>query len=305
MKKIILILMLISISNLNAFNSQTLNQSIKFLKLGNTLREAGDYESSKDYLDKGYKLANKTNDAYWSAIADEYLGYYYRDLSKSKLNENSEYFKAMALAKLEVAIEKFGKLKKNKGNSPIEKIKLEINILKNNNLIDYKGLWLNNTYFTYDEKGLKKIPEDVSPKATYLSLVKNKFSSFPMELLKLRLIEYLDLSDNKLKELPNSIEYLIKLKVLKLKNNKFKDLPEEISYLPNLKYLDISNNGFKRIPDFLTKCKSLEILDLRKNNIPFEELKKLLQKMPNTQILHEKYIIESETGVFQEEDFNE
>lgn len=305
MKKLILIFVLTFTAILNAGTTQVLNQGIKYLKLGNTLREAGDFESSKEYLDKATKIISKSKDNFWSASADEYFAYYYRDLSKSQNDENKEYFRAMSIAKFESALEKLSKLKRSKSKSTIDKIIQEIHQLKNTEISDYKGLWLKNTYFTYDDKNIKKLPEEISSKVTYLSLARNKFSNFPIEIAKFKSLEYLDLSDNKIKEVPNTIEYLMKLKILKLKSNKLKTLPESISELPNMKYLDISNNSLKSIPDFLAKCKSLEVLDLRKNNIPFEELKKLLQKMPNTQILHEKYVMENATGEIQAEENNE
>lgn len=60
----------------------TLDNGRQFIKLGNTWREANNYELAKYYLDKGYDIIKNNNNEYWIAVAYEFYGYYYKDIGE-------------------------------------------------------------------------------------------------------------------------------------------------------------------------------------------------------------------------------
>ncbi len=95
--------------------------AIEFLKLGNSWREAQDYDNAKFYLDKGYNMIQKYNNDYWTAVAYEYYGYYYRDIGD----------KEQALDYLEKAYEIFRQIITLKTGSPTA-VLTTINNLKRN-----------------------------------------------------------------------------------------------------------------------------------------------------------------------------
>jgi len=86
MKKIYYILTVILICSF--FSIETYANDIelakRFLKLGNTYREAGDFNGAADYLNQGrnlLKTSKSWDSRYWQAVANEYLGYMYRDMN--------------------------------------------------------------------------------------------------------------------------------------------------------------------------------------------------------------------------------
>jgi Leucine-rich repeat (LRR) protein len=56
-----------------------LELGIRYLKLGNTYREARDYERAETNLLKGLEMVTANNSVYWEAAAYEFMGYMYRD----------------------------------------------------------------------------------------------------------------------------------------------------------------------------------------------------------------------------------
>ncbi len=57
------------------------NTAIRFIKLGNTLREAKQYAEATSYLEKALSTLQRTGDRYWVAAANENLGLISRDLN--------------------------------------------------------------------------------------------------------------------------------------------------------------------------------------------------------------------------------
>lgn len=70
----ITIFILLASCNLNA---QNLAVAQRWIKAGNSLREAHQYEQSENYLSKGFKAVAQLNNRYWKAVAAEYLGLLY------------------------------------------------------------------------------------------------------------------------------------------------------------------------------------------------------------------------------------
>ncbi len=77
---------------------------------------------------------------------------------------------------------------------------------------------------------------------------------------------------------------------LNLSGNRISEIPDEIENLQNLFELDLSNNRIKKVNTGITKLKNLKILNLKGNKIPFVELKRIIQALPNTNIIHDLYI---------------
>jgi tetratricopeptide (TPR) repeat protein len=62
----------------------------KWIKAGNSLREAHQYEQGESYLTKGLDAAKAANNLYWQAVADEYLGLLYANTNE--LPTATQYF---------------------------------------------------------------------------------------------------------------------------------------------------------------------------------------------------------------------
>jgi tetratricopeptide (TPR) repeat protein len=58
-----------------------MTQTLRYIKAGNTLREAKQFVQAADYLNRGLTGAKAAKDAYWMAAAYENLGWLYRDLN--------------------------------------------------------------------------------------------------------------------------------------------------------------------------------------------------------------------------------
>jgi hypothetical protein len=60
------------------------NLGVRYLKLGNSYREARNYDLAQTYLKKGLDMLRNRN-AYWEATAYEYLGLLYRDMGDRQM----------------------------------------------------------------------------------------------------------------------------------------------------------------------------------------------------------------------------
>lgn len=73
-----------------------INIALRYLKLGNTLREAQQYDLSEKYLRQGLAIIIAQGDKYWEAALYENMGLLYKDQDKPE--DASRYFnKALAL----------------------------------------------------------------------------------------------------------------------------------------------------------------------------------------------------------------
>jgi hypothetical protein len=66
-----------------AQDMKKVNNALKFLKVGNTLREAQQYELAEKYITQSLLLLRAANDKYWEAAAYEQLGLLYKDQDKN------------------------------------------------------------------------------------------------------------------------------------------------------------------------------------------------------------------------------
>jgi len=94
---------------------------------------------------------------------------------------------------------------------------------------------------------------------------------------------------------------MLQLKYLDLSNNKVKNIDGDFADIPNLEYLYLNGMNLKKLPTSIIKLPKLKILDIRGNNIPFSEIKNLIQSMPNTLIIHDNYVLETQKGEEEEE----
>ncbi len=91
----------------------------RYLKLGNTYREAKQFDIALIYLNKGLTLAQNSNNKYWTAVAYEYKGYLYRD--SGDLLSAREY-----LEKAKIIFERIIKMEKG-SNEAIDMVIQELN----------------------------------------------------------------------------------------------------------------------------------------------------------------------------------
>ena len=99
MKKYLLFFLL-GILTINIVTAQDhyrkINIALRYLKLGNTLREAQQYDLSEKYLRQGLQIINVQGDRYWEAAFYENMGLLYKDQDKPE--DAARYFdKALAI----------------------------------------------------------------------------------------------------------------------------------------------------------------------------------------------------------------
>ncbi|CAK1599652.1 unnamed protein product [Parnassius mnemosyne] len=120
------------------------------------------------------------------------------------------------------------------------------------------------------DKKLKDIPVEVfnlSEHLRNLDLSKNKISSVPDDISRLKNLKQLNLSANHIEVLPDSLIYLKKLEMLNVSNNSISSLPSHFSNLNNLKQVYLSHNKFTEFPSQLLCLNNLEVVDLSNNKI--------------------------------------
>lgn len=268
---------------------------IRYLKLGNTYREAGDYEKAEEYLNKGRKLFDGKagwSYKYWTAVADEYLGYLYLSLSRNQSNnDNKEYFKQLALEHFNRALASYNKLIKQKDGSqiPLEELMSSIDIISKQRASLGRTAFTGGDVLNYERLKLREIPIGIPESVKNLSLAENKFSDFPSGIVRFSSMEYLNLSNNKIKSISPDVEQLSNLTWLDLSGNKIKDLPETFCNMSSLEELDLSNNKLKTIPACLCELTNLKILNLKGNKLPYSEIANLIKCLPNTNIFIDEY----------------
>jgi tetratricopeptide (TPR) repeat protein len=67
-----------------------INNALRYIKVGNTLREAQQYDLSEKYLRQGLQIITEQGDKYWEAAAYENLGLLYKDQDKPE--DAARYF---------------------------------------------------------------------------------------------------------------------------------------------------------------------------------------------------------------------
>jgi tetratricopeptide (TPR) repeat protein len=260
-KKILLMLLLPALL-LIADDSNELAK--RYIKLGNTYREAGNFSNAASYLKKGINILEKEtswDSRYWLAVAHEFYAYFYNDMNMTEEAKN-EFKKAYAL---------YYELISMNGGSDDAIKEAELNMKKIDEIIAGKTDLIESDLkiASYDDMNLRSAPGNIPAKIENLSLKDNKLRDFDYVLLNLNELKYLDLSDNKIRDLPNA---------------------QMLKNIDKLLWLDLSNNKLKRA-DISALCvlKNLAVLDLSGNEIDFNQIKNLIQCLPNTRIIHDEY----------------
>lgn len=292
---LIVIILFFVVSSLIGRNNSINDNTLRLIKLANSYKEAGQYNKAIETANNALSKISNRND-YWEAACCEVLALTYKELyfdemitedhvnSKSinlNLQKSNEY--------LEKAIQKYSKALKSKNgsNDAIQSIKIKLK-----NLNDLKLKFLNQSnVLNLDNSKLKEIPSIIDAKCNNISAENNKIVIFPNYINNLQNIQYLNLSNNKIAKLDIQANKLQNLIFLNLANNKISSISGELNMLSSLRLLDLSNNKLKNLPQGLSELKKLKVLNLKGNKIPFSYIKTLIQNLPNTNILHDEYIL--------------
>lgn len=280
----------------------------RYIKLGNTYREFGNYEKAEEYLTQGKKLV--AGDVYWTATAHEFMGYMYRDMVASgKYNDNAEYFEALAKENFESALAGFRKAVKQNDGSPAALTAINEQIQRVESMADDAGRssktssvnYSNARIVNYDNSKLKAIPTDLPVSLENFSAVNNRIKELSGVFAQYKSLKYLNLKKNRITSVDNALSGLKNVRVLNLSSNKLKSIPSGIADLKQLEILDLSKNKLKDIPSTITRLKNLKVLDISGNKIPFSQISTLLKSMPNTNIIFDTYELVDEEADEEEE----
>ncbi|GAB1430328.1 hypothetical protein MASR2M18_11610 [Ignavibacteria bacterium] len=272
----------------------------RYLKLGNTYRESGNFDKAEDYLKQGKKMV--VGDGYWSAAGDEYLGYLYRDMAGSEnYSSNSPYFLALAKEYFEKALSGYRKYVKQPDGSPSALRGLQDKIVEINSMMENVdgnaspgAVYAVNggKIINYDNSKLKGMPDNLPIKMENFSAANNRLKEFPSIFSRYTNLQFINLKNNRISTLGAGLGDIKNLRVLNLSGNRIKTVPTSVSSLKQLEILDLSNNKLREIPTAVISLQRLKVLDISGNNIPFSQISVLIKNMPNTNILFDRYIRE-------------
>jgi len=187
-KRLLYILMItMFFSSINLF-AQGLEQGVKYLKLGNTYLTCGDYDEAIKFLNKGYNIV-RDKSKYWSAVAYEYLGFYYY-LSQNDRSKALDYLNRAKSIYDEIIVISDG------SQEALRCCMGDLDQVGPSNLA-MTGYTSFNGVMNYDNQKLRELPEDIPMNISNLSLADNKFRDFPVGLLDFKNLQFLNLADNK------------------------------------------------------------------------------------------------------------
>uniref|UniRef100_A0A8C5LMQ8 Leucine rich repeat containing 2 n=1 Tax=Leptobrachium leishanense TaxID=445787 RepID=A0A8C5LMQ8_9ANUR len=119
---------------------------------------------------------------------------------------------------------------------------------------------------------LEELPFELSnlKKVTFIDLSANKFSSIPICVLRMSMLQWLDISGNNLKDLPQDIDRLDQLETLLLHKNEITYLPLELTNISSLRLLVVSGDKLIEIPSALLENPLLKYVKILDNPIEDE-----------------------------------
>ncbi|OGU58350.1 MAG: hypothetical protein A2X64_10060 [Ignavibacteria bacterium GWF2_33_9] len=283
MKKLLSILIIFLFVS-SAF-SQSLELAKRYLKLANTYINTEDFDKANDNLNKAKDIISryKSWDAkYWDAVADETLGNLYLKNGVTPLAQIS----------YETALMKYKKLIRTKDGSQ-EAVQELLNRITG---LDQTSFTLQNgkaKVISLDNT--KKVANDYELPPTVESYSCNNCNmrDFPYNALEAPNLKTLILSNNRIRDF--EVKPHNKITYLDISNNRIKEIRGSFTQMSNLIYLDISGNSLKTIPEGIESLKKLKVLKITNNKIPFAMIKNLIQSLPNTLIVHDNYVLESQT----------
>ncbi len=287
MKKFLLLFLIVILHTSLYSQRDNLELGIRYIKLGNSHRVVKNYDEASNFLNKGLKIASKENNKYWEAVAYEYIGYYNCDLGNQalaleNLNKAKELYKSCIespnAGSQNTIDDVIAFIEKNKCPCEIGSIGNKANASSQ----------MSSRVYNFDNSRLSQLPT-LPIDATNISLAFNRFAGIPAQLNQYKSLEHLNIPNNRIRDL-TGIGNIKSLHYLNLSGNRIANIPDEIENLQNLMELDLSNNRIKKVNTGITKLKNLKILNLKGNKIPFVELKRIIQALPNTNIIHDLYI---------------
>ncbi len=305
MKTLLTLLVLLVIASAPQLHANELGK--RYIKLGNTYRESGNYEKAEEYLTQGMKLLK--NDLYWKSTAHEFMGYMYRDMVTSgNYNDNAEYFEALAKENFENALAGFRKAVKQNDGSPSALSAINEQIQRVQSTVNDAGRsgktssvnYSNARIVNYDNSKLKSIPTELPVSLENFSAVNNRIKELSGVFAQYKSLRYINLKKNRITSVDNALAGLKNVRVLNLSTNKLKTIPAGIAELKQLEILDLSKNKLKDIPSSITSLKNLKVLDISGNKIPFSQISTLLKSMPNTNIIFDTYELVDEEAEDEE-----
>ncbi|GEM_PF-4806290 len=275
----------------------------RYIKLGGSFRESGAFDLSKDYLEKGLAIVRRHNENYWIAVANEYLGYYWRD--RAQIEGKSKYF-TRALRHLDKALSIYQNVLKNNPGS-IQAVKRAIATLRTNGNTDNTSYLSDNDFSAGDspesdymdkaleamyahnferareylKQALKENPD--SEMAKYLLYIIPKIEKYPTPGLNYEKIKIVTSK----KELKSEYINHKEVDIIDLSNTDgLLRVPRELEDFPNVKILNLSNNDISRIKndDGICGLKELKILDLSYNELT--EIPECIKFLPKLQVLY-------------------
>jgi tetratricopeptide (TPR) repeat protein len=321
-KLIIVITLIIAISTGLIAQVDNLELGKRYIKLGGSFRESGEFNLSKDYLDRGLAIVKKFNNSYWTAVGNEYLGYYWRD--RAVIESNESYF-GTALKHLNVALNIFKNVIKNdpssvnavqmaiagiRGERPginqnsdngendnesedvDDLIKRGIDCLYNHDMNGARDAFSKALEEEPDNelaKSLLDLCDDVEPQAS-AGIPNGKIRVIATELelneVKKKNVQMVDFSNLGLTNVPDEVFECRNLKVLNFANNELTSISEDdICRLKNLQILDLTNNNLTELPECIKRMKKLQVLYIRGNDIPFSQILRFKDQLPQLQII--------------------
>ncbi len=277
------------------FGAPSLYEGIRYLKLANTYREAGDIDNALKYVGEGRAVISRQKGVearYWMAVSEEFSGYISRDMNRD--DEAAEHF--------DKALAAYRRLVKQKDGSsvPLELIKDKISKLSQP-AKGYNKKTAAARVANLDNMKLKALPADIPESIENLSAVNNRLKEFPIGLASFKNLKYIDLSNNRIRNF--SDVFMPKVEYMNLSSNRIKVLPVQIGEMTSLRVLDLSYNSLKSLPAGMCSLVNLKVLNLVGNKLPFEQVKELIRCLPNTNILHDRYepVLEDEDATAGEE----
>ena len=117
-----------------------------------------------------------------------------------------------------------------------------------------------------------------------LYLFDNQLTSLPESIGNMTNLKELYLSVNQLTTLPESIVRLTNLEELSLSSNQLTTLPDSIGRLTNLENLYLRDNQLTSLPESIGRLTNLENLSLERNQLSEEEVRRIKQLLPKTDI---------------------
>lgn len=260
----IIVLLAFSIS-LQAQKDQ-IELGIRYLKLGNSYRESHEWDQATKYLREGYNIVRRQNNDYWTAVAHEYYGYFYRDAAK--VNNLDESYQD-AINSFDEAISIYRRIIGQKDGSniavPLAKLRMmydETAKLKQGMTVGYSLKGAKSKTF-FDISQASRYPDDV----VILDLSATDLTTFPAQIKNFHNLERLDLSNNELQKIPEGI----------------------FSELRNLKEINLDRNyDLNMLPADIATIPNLEVLRLRNTSISKQELVDLSKMLPMTIIYADK-----------------